>query len=136
VNDLNVRGINTDLPLDLLTADDNLHRHDIAWNTVETFAGYLDNPRSWIHRFRVEVARHEGKLIILDGRLVALAYQRHGHDKVPVRLYQDLPPEAWPGVRYRGTRNPATRGTAWAKAQLKRFEKWLRALLNKHRASS
>jgi hypothetical protein len=134
VNDLNVRGINTDLPISALTADEDLHRHDIAWETVETFAGYLDNPRSWIHRFRVDVARHKGKLVILDGRLVALAYQRHGRERIPVRLYQDLPAEAWPGIRYRGTRNPSTRQTSWARAQLKKFEKWLKTWLRTRRS--
>jgi hypothetical protein len=58
----------------------------------------------------LEVVWYEGRYVILDGRLRALARQQRGERRVPALVWMatELPPERWRAFRYRDGRNRHT----------------------------
>ena len=111
---------------DQLSLTEDLHGHDVDLERLDRFVASLRSPRSFLSDYRVECVAYQNKLVVIDGRLVALAYLElgRGHE-IPVRVFQSLPPDAWWIWRYRRNRNADTR-TGTVMHKLADLYRWFR----------
>jgi len=121
-----VRVLETRVSFDQLSLTEDLHSHPIDLERLDRFVAALRSPRSWLAGYRVECVAYRNKLVVIDGRLVALAYLELGRgDHIPVRIYEGLPPASWLIWRYRRNRNQDTR-TASVMRTLAELYRWFR----------
>jgi hypothetical protein len=111
---------------DQLSLTEELHGHDIDLERLDRFVAALRSPRSFLHDYRVECVLYKNKLVVIDGRLVALAHLELGRgEAIPARIYQGLPPQSWLIWRYRRNRNADSRTSA-VMHRLAELSRWFR----------